>query len=84
MKKKDAKSIAKRRVRSIPGVGVSVTGEQPALGYTVGELIARLKAFPKDRPVGMSVGPSSNLEVLSLYEAVEPPFAVWFDLQERS
>lgn len=59
-----------------------VLGETPALGYTVAELIQELQQYPPDAPVGMCVGPHSNLALLSLYQASDGPRAVWFDLAE--
>jgi hypothetical protein len=55
----------------------------PALGYTVGQLRERLSHFPQDAQIGMCVGPTSNLELLSLYETREQPPVIWFDLQEK-
>lgn len=69
-------------IPGLPGRFCTV-GETPALGYTVGELIDRLSQYPRDAPVGMNVGPGSNLEILSLYRATEKPQAIWFDLGEE-
>lgn len=78
-------NVSKGTHLEVPGLPgrMCTVGETPALGYTVGELIDRLSQYPRDAPVGMNVGPGSNLEILSLYRATEPPEVVWFDLGEK-
>lgn len=84
MKKKIKKLRPVPRVISYgEGLGVCVVGQIPALGYTVGQMIDRLSQYPRETLLGFNIGPNTNLELLSMYQATEPPGAVWLDLADK-
>lgn len=56
-------------------------------GMTVGGLIEDLRGYPSRMPVGMCVGPISDLLVVSIYtsktQMIDGKPSLWFDLQEQ-